>query len=94
MAGLGVLIWLILILVERRSRVPRPRGPALSRVRIGWTGWIGRLTWIVDFRYFPSIDARRTPANCWCLSFGPFRLAKRRKAKLALHRMKFGADET
>lgn len=125
MAGLGgllVLVWVILtVIICWRARIPRPRGRTVSRVRIGWTGWIGRLTWVIDFRQFPSIEARRTPANVWCVSFGPFRIAwerrldvlterttvyrghlglmlaearvERRKARLALYAMKFGADE-
>src|SRR5688572_12472253 len=121
MAGLLMLVWLIVILVSARARIPSPCGPSFSRMRIGWTGWIGRLTWVVDFRHFPTIEARRTPTNVWCVSFGPFRIAwerrldvltqrtlvnwthlglmiaearvERRKERLALYAMKFGADE-
>jgi hypothetical protein len=121
MAGLGVLLWLILAIIHLRSRIPGPRRAAISRARLGWTGWVGRLTWVVDFRQFPTIEARRTPSNHWCVSFGPFRVAwerrldvlmertnvnwahshlmlaeyvaKRRKERLALYSMRFGADE-
>lgn len=70
----------------RATRVPAPSGPTLARVRIGWTGWIGRLTWVVDFRYSPTIDARRTPANVWCLSFGPFRIGWERRLDVLTER--------
>jgi hypothetical protein len=86
LGGLGVLLWLILIFIELRSRTPPPRGAAISGVRIGWTGWIGRLTWMIDFRQFPTIEARRTPANVWCVSFGPFRIAWERRLDVLTQR--------
>jgi hypothetical protein len=117
-----MLVWLIVILISVRTRIPSPSGPAFSRARIGWTGWIGRLTWVINFRQYPTIEARRTPTNSWCVSLGPCRIAwerrldvltertmvnwshahlmlvegvaERRKARLALYAMKFGADES